>query len=196
MKNPDSPLSAQGKIDQSLCILVVDDEIYIRELLIATLSQLGYKTVDTARDGADAWDALHEINYCLVITDHKMPKLTGLELIVRMRAEGMSQPVILISGTLPTDELNRHPLLRIDAMLLKPFAVAELGATIGRLLGTTDKPVIANGNQLSQAEKLAAALTRGQQNPSHRILVVDDDHASRGRKTIFRKMLKIAFFCG
>jgi hypothetical protein len=81
-------------------------------------------------------------------------------------------------------------------MLLKPFAVAELGATIGRLLGTTDKPVIANGNQLSQAEKLAAALTRGQQNPSHRILVVDDDHASRGRKTIFRKMLKIAFFCG
>jgi CheY-like chemotaxis protein len=159
-------------------ILVVDDEIYIRELLIATLSQLGYKTVDTASDGADAWDALHEINYCLVITDHKMPRLTGLELIARMRAEGMSQPVILTSGTMPTHELNRQPDLRVDAMLLKPFTVAELAATIGHLLRMTDNPIIPNQNPLSQTEEPAATLTRDRKN-QRRILVVDDDQASR-----------------
>jgi len=159
-------------------ILVVDDETYIRELMVEILSHIGYKKVDTAKDGADAWKRLHEINYCLVITDHKMPRLTGLELIARMRAEGLSQPVILISGAMPTDELNRSPDLRVDATLLKPLSVPELATTIGHLLHTPDNRVIGNENRLSQAEEPATALMRGQKHP-HRVLVVDDDQDSR-----------------
>jgi DNA-binding response OmpR family regulator len=178
VKNPGSLSPCQGQANSSQRILVVDDQIEVRELMVTTLSHLGYEKVDTARDGADAWVALRKMRYCLVITDHKMPKLTGLELIARMRSEGMSQPVILMSGTMPTHELIRSPGLRVDALLSKPFTVAELEAAIKRLLGTTDSPIIAKQDQLSRAEEPATALTRGQKDPP-RILVVDDGHDSR-----------------
>jgi DNA-binding response OmpR family regulator len=183
MKNPESKPPAQERTNSSQRVLVVDDEIYIREILVKALVNLGYESVDAASDGADAWEALHKVSYCLIITDQKMPRITGLELIVRMRSEGMQQPVILISGTLPTEELNRNPGLRVDAMLAKPFTVAALSATMRKLLRATDSPAIANENELPRTEEPAIALGRGQKTPSRRILVVDDDRDSRQLKT-------------
>jgi DNA-binding response OmpR family regulator len=182
MKNPDSPAPTQGRTNSSPRILCVDDEIYIRELMVRTLCRLGYENVDTASDGADAWEALHKVSYSLVITDHRMPRVTGLELIKGMRSEGMAQPVILISGTMPTHELERNHGLRVDAMLPKPFTVAELSATLGKLLRATESPAMANGSQRSQTEEPAIAPARGQKNSSRRILVVDDDRESRQLK--------------
>jgi len=179
MNFTESPLPAPRPTASAARILVVDDESYIRELMVKTLSRLGYEKVGAAGDGAEAWDALHAVNYDLVITDHKMPKVTGLELILRMRSLGMSQPVVLMSGTIPTEELNRHPNVRVDAMLPKPFTVAELASTIGPLLRTTDSPVVADENQFSRAQQPATALTRGQEKPLPRILVVDDEQTSR-----------------
>jgi CheY-like chemotaxis protein len=178
-ENPDSTPPAQRQTNTVPRILVVDDEIYIRELLVRALGHLGYESVDSACDGAEAWEALHAVNYRLVITDHKMPRLTGLELIARMRSKGMLQPVILISGTMPTEELNRNPELRVDAILPKPFTVAMLSATIEKCLRATDGMPITNGNQISQAEQSSHALARDQKNSSRRILVVDDDRESR-----------------
>ncbi len=183
MKNPDRAPPAQRPTDSSQRILVVDDEIYIRELLVKALAILGYQSVDSASDGADAWEALHKASYCLVITDHKMPRITGLELIDRMRSEGMLQPVILISGTPPTEELKRNPGLRVDAMLPKPFTVATLSATLEKFLRATESAAMANVNQLSGTGEPPIALARDQKNFTRRILVVDDDRDSRQLKT-------------
>ncbi len=59
-------------------ILLVDDDISLLELNAGVLIGSGYN-VDTAADGADAWKALHDLNYDLLITDNKMPRVTGLE---------------------------------------------------------------------------------------------------------------------
>ena len=134
MKNPGSSPPAQGRTNPSRRILLVDDEIHMRKRMVKTLCQLGCENVDTASNGAEAWEALHNVSYSLVITDHRMPRLTGLELIGRMRSEGMAQPVILISGMLPTDEIKRDPGLRVDAILPKPFSVATLSVTLGKFL--------------------------------------------------------------
>ena len=182
MKNPDSAPPAQERITSSQRVLVVDDEIYIREILVKAIVNLGYERVDSASDGADAWEALHKVSYGLIITDQKMPRITGLELIVRMRSEGMQQPVILISGTLPTEELNRNPGLRVDAMLAKPFTVAALSATMRKLLRATNSPAIANENELPRTEEPAIVLNTVQKTPPRRILVVDDDRDSRQLK--------------
>ena len=182
MMNTNRIPSAQGRTNSSPRILVVDDEIYIRDLLVKALGNLGYESVDSASDGADAWEALQKKSYCLVITDQKMPRVAGLELIERMRSAGMLQPVILISGTMPTEEVNRNPGLRVDAMLPKPFTVAKLSATMEKLLEATESPAIANGNQLSGTSKPAIAPARGQRKSSHRILVVDDYRDSRQLK--------------
>ena len=118
-------------------ILVVDDESSIRQLSTEVLIHSGYE-VDAAEDGAAAWQALSADSYDLLITDHNMPRVTGVELLKKMRAARMDLPVILVSGAMPTEELNRHPWLQLAATLLKPFTPDELLGTVQEVLRATD----------------------------------------------------------
>src|SRR5690349_14286804 len=65
-------------------ILVVDDDATTRQLNCLLLSRIGYD-VDAAENGEQAWHALLATGYDLLITDHNMPLLTGLELVARAR---------------------------------------------------------------------------------------------------------------
>ena len=114
-------------------ILVVDDDGDIRRLNTEVLVGSGYK-VDAAADGAVAWDILQLNSYDLLLTDYDMPKVTGVELLEKLRAAGMLLPVILASGTIPMKELSRHPWLQIDATLLKPYTPDELLARVTEVL--------------------------------------------------------------
>jgi DNA-binding response OmpR family regulator len=118
-------------------ILLVDDDFYARELHAGVLIRFGYN-VDTAEDGAAAWKALQEKSYDLLITDNRMPRVTGMELIKQLRSEDMTLPIILASGTVPTEELKRYPWLQLDATLPKPFTIAELLDTVREVLRVTD----------------------------------------------------------
>jgi DNA-binding response OmpR family regulator len=115
-------------------ILVVDDESTIRLLIAHILSHAGYQ-VDTAEDGEMGWEALQAESYQLLITDHNMPKVSGLELVRKMQAQDMALPVILISGAMPTEELNRHSWLQLSAMLPKPFTGDKLLRIVKKVLG-------------------------------------------------------------
>ena len=119
-------------MNSSQRILVVDDDHYIRTIISSTLIQNGYQ-VDTAKDGADAWKALNEVSYYLLITDYKMPRVNGLELVSKLRSQNKSLLVILVSGTMPIEALNLQPGLRINAMLEKPFTAAELLGAVKRV---------------------------------------------------------------
>ena len=114
-------------------ILVVDDDISARRLDTAVLIHHGYK-VDVAEDGAAAWQALNTDRYDLVITDNDMPKVTGVELLRKLRAACMAQPVIMASGTLPKEEFTLAPWLQPDATLPKPFTIAALLEAVQKLL--------------------------------------------------------------
>lgn len=67
----------QGQPNLRHRILVVDDETAVRNLMSAVLLHAGY-LVETAQDGAVAWAALQSNRYDLLITDHDMPKVTGI----------------------------------------------------------------------------------------------------------------------
>jgi CheY-like chemotaxis protein len=171
-------------------ILLVDDDSQLLELNAVALIRFGYN-VDTAKDGAAAWQALHDINvsYNLLITDNKMPKVTGLELIRKMRSEEMALPVILVSGTIPTEELKQYPWLLLDATLSKPFTTAELLEVVKKVLRISESTIRSSqlqfrdfamvDNHISQAEKPTNASIQKNINPSHRILVVDDNIDTR-----------------
>jgi DNA-binding response OmpR family regulator len=116
---------------------VVDDDISIRELSTDVLIRHGYH-VDAAEDGAVAWDILQANSYDLLLTDHNMPKVSGVELLKKLRAARMALPVILASGAMPAEELNRHPRLQLAATLVKPFTVEELLGTVKEVLRATD----------------------------------------------------------
>jgi DNA-binding response OmpR family regulator len=127
----------QNQTNPSHNILLVDDDLRARELHAGVLIHAGYD-VNTAKDGADAWNALNLMSYDLLITDNRMPRVTGMELIKKLRSEDMMLPVILASGTVPAEELKRHPWLLLDATLTKPFTVAQLLEVVKQVLRSAD----------------------------------------------------------
>jgi two-component system OmpR family response regulator len=117
-------------------ILVVDDDEDFRSLNAEVLTNSGYQ-VDTAADGALAWDSLQINRYDLLLTDYGMPKVNGLDLIKKLRAAQIAVPVILVSGTVPKEEL-RYLRLHIDATLPKPYTLDESLASVRKALCAID----------------------------------------------------------
>ena len=118
-------------------ILLVDDERDVLNLNAEVLVRAGY-LVDTAEDGASGWKALKANRYDVLITDNSMSGVTGLELIKKARSEDMTLSVILASGTVPAEELNRCPWLEVSALLPKPYSIAALLRTVDQVLLTAD----------------------------------------------------------
>jgi DNA-binding response OmpR family regulator len=114
-------------------ILVADDDDDIRVFSDWVLTAYGYRA-DTAADGADAWKALRARSYDLLITDHNMPKVTGIELVRTLRSERISLPVVLMSGTLPEEALVQNSSLQLAGTLLKPFTMDELVGKVRKVL--------------------------------------------------------------
>jgi CheY-like chemotaxis protein len=131
----DEPLAPAPayKTHPSQRILVVDDEPLIRRLMTAMLADSGYD-VESAEDGAVAWEALQAKSYDLLITDNNMPRISGIQLIKNLRSAQMALPVVMVAGFVPEDELAQNPSLRLSATLSKPFAVAELLDTVTNAL--------------------------------------------------------------
>ena len=89
-------------------ILIVEDERDIRQLTSDVLAMAGY-AVQTAEDGEIGWEAVRDGHYDLVITDNNMPKVSGVELVGKMRAGGINTPVIMATKTIPTAKLSHSP---------------------------------------------------------------------------------------
>jgi len=114
-------------------ILVVEDDSSIRQLNSRALKRSGYE-VDAAEDGAAGWEALNTDSYDLLITDNVMPRVTGVELLKKLRFCRMALPVIMATGSLPEAEFTRYPWLRPAAALLKPYTIAEMLRTVKKVL--------------------------------------------------------------
>jgi DNA-binding NtrC family response regulator len=111
-------------------ILLVDDEIDLwwdRDL--AALAAAGHR-VDTAEDGEAGWKALQTNDYDLLITDNKMPKLWGLELIKRLRDHGMTLPIIFASTLLPVIGAEHRSHFQNVRLVEKPVSASQLLATV------------------------------------------------------------------
>jgi DNA-binding response OmpR family regulator len=118
-------------------ILVVDDDSDLRVLYAEVLARPGYY-VDVAADGVAAWEAIQANNYNLLITENSLPKLTGVELVRKLRSARMAVPVVMAAVRLPTLELVQNPPLQLAALLPKPFYISELLQTVRSVLRVTD----------------------------------------------------------
>ena len=137
-----------GRADQTH-ILYVEDEEGIRQLSERALARAGY-AVTTAADGLEGWTALAAQPFDLVVTDHDMPHITGIELIARAHRQGLVVPFILVSGAVDGFEVAENQGLRLGAWLQKPFDLSTLLALVRKVLiaapGTRqEKPVFSPG---------------------------------------------------
>jgi len=113
-------------------VLVVDDRLEVRDLLTLELEELGCAVIQAA-DGEAAWDRFLEYQFALVITDLRMPRCSGMELLRRIRAADSPNPcvpVLLLSayGSLP--EANAAG--RAGATDFLPFNEQGIEQLIGR----------------------------------------------------------------
>lgn len=114
-------------------ILLVDDNKMGLAARRVLLEELGH-TVVTAANGLDALAAVEVNTFDLLITDMKMPKLDGLELIGRLRENGFAAPIILLSGFANTAGM-RDDETGADAVVQKSAnEVQVLLGTVKRLL--------------------------------------------------------------
>jgi len=116
-------------------ILIADDEHNIRKVLSATLEKEGYKVL-TARDGEEAIAILGKGNVQVVVTDLKMPKADGLEVLRYTQRNNPSIPVIVITAFGTVD--NAVAALKTGAFdyISKPFEKSDLIRTIAKAVKT------------------------------------------------------------
>ena len=164
-------------------ILVVEDDPDIRRINALSLHRAGYH-VDTAEDGAYAWEMLGDSDYDLMITDNNMPNLTGIQLLRKLHAARRVVPFIMATGNMPEEEFARYPWLQPAAKLFKPYAVEELLAAVKKILHQTDgaaEPPQGSWKRdlihkkIPQARKRAGAPVQCRTGPPRRILVVEDE---------------------
>jgi two-component system, OmpR family, KDP operon response regulator KdpE len=117
-------------------VLVVDDEAGIRKVIQDALKREGLE-VETASDGQEAPTLLGEEDFDLVITDLNMPRLDGLDLVLKIR-ETTEIPALVL--TVRQEERDKVRLLDAgaDDYVTKPFGLAELLARVRALLRRRD----------------------------------------------------------
>jgi len=124
-------------------VLYVDDEPTLRKLAEFFLVESGYD-VETATNGAEAWDALQDRDYDLLITDNQMPVLTGQELVRKVRRARMDVPIILASGTFGACPFDDLPWAECGALLAKPFSPDQLLSVVRQVLSVNPSPTSAH----------------------------------------------------
>lgn len=110
-------------------LLLAEDERELSNALVAILKHNHY-SVDAVYDGADALDYGRSQNYDGMILDIMMPKLDGLQVLSRLRAEGIATPVLMLTAKSEIDDRITGLDTGADDYLTKPFAMGELLARI------------------------------------------------------------------
>lgn len=116
-------------------ILVVDDEIALRELIQDVLAPLGH-AIETAPSGMDGLAKMRESRFDLVILDMNMPGLSGLETLqmIRRAPENAKLPVLMCTAEKMASDVDSAFELGANGYLLKPFEFSKLIAGVEKLL--------------------------------------------------------------
>lgn len=125
-------------------VLLVEDDLSGAEIIKKALVSQHY-LVEIAHNGEEGWNLASAMSYDLIILDLILPKIDGVSLCKRLRAEGLRTPILLLTA----QDSSNHKVIALDAgaddYVVKPFNREELLARIRALLrrgSTTNKPII------------------------------------------------------
>jgi DNA-binding response OmpR family regulator len=121
-------------------VLYVEDDAEARELIARFLGEAGL-SVETARDGKLGLERALGRAYDALVLDVKLPGLDGFEMIRRIRAAGVTTPVLCLTALGEVASRVRGLELGADDYLAKPFALAELLARIKALVRRRERPL-------------------------------------------------------
>jgi CheY-like chemotaxis protein len=117
----------------SKAILIVDDNPNMSTLLAEMLEVFDYESVRAA-DGSQALEELEKGSFSMVITDMRMPNMTGLELLEKVKEKYPKLPVVLISGYSVEGDAGEGDSAKPDGFLAKPFMMSDIEQLLNSLL--------------------------------------------------------------
>jgi DNA-binding NtrC family response regulator len=116
-------------VEKGTRVLVVDDEFSVRDVLCRFLDERGYE-VDSAEDGERALRKIQAQPPDIVLLDLKMPRLGGIELLRRLRDDGLNVAVITISGHADVETARESLQLGAADFINKPFDLEYLETSL------------------------------------------------------------------
>jgi two-component system chemotaxis response regulator CheY len=114
--------------ESTLRILIVDDFSTMRRVIRNLLSELGYKSMREAEDGAQAIATLEQHEVDFVVLDWNMPNTPGIEVLrwVRSHERYGQLPVLMVTAEATREQIVEAAGLGVNAYILKPFTAATL----------------------------------------------------------------------
>lgn len=122
-------------LKKEMKILVVDDVVYMRAIIIDMLSRLGITNITEATDGEQAHELIKQNTYSMVLCDWHMPKLNGISLLrmIRFSYDTKTLPFVMITSNQKLDDVKECIASGVSGFLLKPFELDSLEKQLGDL---------------------------------------------------------------
>ena len=125
--NPEFPMRKLPVSKYPRRILCADDNTILGDILVRFFTQAGH-TVNHAADGLEAWDRMSKdlAYFEVLVTNHEMPGLSGLELVDLLRQADYRGRIIVHSGALTVRQTADYRALKVDGIVAKATAAEEL----------------------------------------------------------------------
>ncbi|KAB1443651.1 chemotaxis response regulator CheY [Pseudodesulfovibrio senegalensis] len=121
--------------DTSMRILVVDDFSTMRKIVKNILRQLGFTNIVEADDGTTAWDTLNKDNIDFIVSDWNMPKMSGIELLRKVRdsEEYADIPFLMVTAEAQQENIIEAVQAKVSNYIVKPFTPETLSQKIEKI---------------------------------------------------------------
>ncbi len=178
-------------------ILVVDDEPDVRALLGDAIGRIGYNVI-SASCGQQALELLGQKDVSLVITDVRMPELSGMELLAAVKKTAPQMPVIILTGYASVQNAVEAMRQGASDYVMKPFTVAALQSSVQKaMLQSADGDTIQttglqakqnNGDRriITHNDKLLALLETAARVAMSRATVLIQGESGTGKELLAR----------
>ena len=116
-------------------VLLLEDEYSLRISVEEFLSDIGYE-VDGFMDGLEAYDAVYDRSYDILLLDVNVPSMNGFEMLKKLREDGVSIPAIFLTSMTEMDDLKEGYKRGCCDYIRKPFDLEELELRIDQALAS------------------------------------------------------------
>lgn len=115
-------------LKKEMKVLVVDDVVYMRAIVIDMLKRLGITDVTEADDGEKAHNLIQNSPFSLVLCDWHMPKVNGISLLrmIRFSHDTKTLPFIMVTSNQKLDDVKECIATGVSGFLLKPFELEKM----------------------------------------------------------------------
>ncbi|NDY42704.1 response regulator [Dissulfurirhabdus thermomarina] len=122
-------------IDYNMTVLIVDDFATMRRIVKNIMTQIGFKNFLEADDGTTAWEILMKEPVDFVVSDWNMPKMTGIELLKKIRAEDRLKdlPFLMVTAEAQKENIVEAVKAGVSNYIVKPFTPETLSEKIAKI---------------------------------------------------------------